>query len=584
MLGIVSPTSCPIRGAGQNKRWSDFGETLSNFPGVQLAPKRRITRTVIRSDAHHGSYTPGSLIIPASQRRASQCAAGRRLASVVALLFCLMFLMPGCGDGTSDEGSVPADPSTAGGLAATVDSETTVMRELVDPASDITLVLTASPRNVPTTGSVNLTLVIERPASLMPASNVRRAIEAGLADGWEVDEVDRATVAIEVADEQTGHGSENAVSEEEEEAKSAPVVLREQDRYRFELTPFVPGPETLGPFALSYQERMTSAENNGPQGTDPAPVVLEIQPFEIEVRSALAELDPDAQTSAEGDASAEAPSVAEAMTPADLRDPVAPPPATLPAWMWWTIVGGVLGFFALMVAIIWLAARASRREPEPVVRHRTADEIAFASLNDLDRARVLDAPDGPAIFVDRAANILRQYVEDRFGLRAPELTTEEFLEEARGSSAFEPGDLVLFEQFLQKSDLVKFAAVSASRSEATDAAQLVRAFVERTRFNAAGRATVIAFDADNQRIGRLAPGDAEMRDLHQMTSDIGASDAAQSHHAGTWKDSDHQSVSPVIEPGEPGSKSPGVTGNGDEREIVTSEQHDRREGDHHVSV
>ncbi|MFW5652902.1 MAG: DUF4381 family protein, partial [Planctomycetota bacterium] len=330
--------------------------------------------------------------------------------------------------------------------------------------------------------------------------------------------------------------------------------------------------------------RITSTENDPGTTSARSQVLLEVQPFDIEVRSALAELDSDATQAANGDTDSADPALVEAMTPADLRDPVGPPPATLPAWMWWTTIGGVLGFIVLMVAIVWLAARAGQREPEPAVRHRTADEIAFTSLNELDRAKLVDAADGPAMHVDRAANILRQYVEDRYGLRAPELTTEEFLDEARRSSVFEPGDVVLFEQFLQKSDLVKFAAVSASRSEATDASQLVRTFVERTRFNASGRATVIAFDADNQRIGRLAPGEIGGRWHTQEGEDSVLSHAPSFHHGGgTTPLNEHQPATP-----EGASADPGGTESTEATATAgpssSEEQRVRREGDDHVSL
>ena len=53
--------------------------------------------------------------------------------------------------------------------------------------------------------------------------------------------------------------------------------------------------------------------------------------------------------------------------------------------------------------------------------------------------------------------MLRHYIEDRFGLRAPEQTTEEFLAELRQKHVFGERQKDLLRAFLEHCDLVKFA-------------------------------------------------------------------------------------------------------------------------------
>ena len=56
-------------------------------------------------------------------------------------------------------------------------------------------------------------------------------------------------------------------------------------------------------------------------------------------------------------------------------------------------------------------------------------------------------------FYTRLADIVRQFIEGRYGLRAPERTTEEFLAEA----TLPERQLALLRTFLVEADLVKFA-------------------------------------------------------------------------------------------------------------------------------
>ena len=69
------------------------------------------------------------------------------------------------------------------------------------------------------------------------------------------------------------------------------------------------------------------------------------------------------------------------------------------------------------------------------------------------------------LFYNRLGNILRNYVENRFGLRAPERTTEEFLHELRESDALDDSHKRILKAFLEHCDLVKFAAYNPENPE-----------------------------------------------------------------------------------------------------------------------
>ena len=139
--------------------------------------------------------------------------------------------------------------------------------------------------------------------------------------------------------------------------------------------------------------------------------------------------------------------------PRAMRGPL-DPPDRVPPWVW------VLPLIALLAALAGLGARfASRRirtavsrMPPPVPPH----ERALAALHALENTGIVDAGDPEPLFV-RSSGIVRTYVEERFHVRAPELTTEEFLRAASDSSDLSAAARSGVGRFLIDCDLVKFA-------------------------------------------------------------------------------------------------------------------------------
>jgi len=116
--------------------------------------------------------------------------------------------------------------------------------------------------------------------------------------------------------------------------------------------------------------------------------------------------------------------------------------------------------FALGLAVflaLWLLAviAAGRRRVVPVVAPRPPELLAIEALAAL-RRRPPQTPEEVSAFVDAASGVLRLYVERRFELRAPECTSEEFLEQAARHPALADWRPRL-SGFLSTSDLVKFA-------------------------------------------------------------------------------------------------------------------------------
>jgi hypothetical protein len=146
------------------------------------------------------------------------------------------------------------------------------------------------------------------------------------------------------------------------------------------------------------------------------------------------------------------------------------------------VLGTVLGSIATVCAVVaaWMVWRRRRRR----ARRRNAYEVARTRLNQLlSRPWPQDAAAVASFFV-AISSIVRRYLEDRFDLRAPELTTEEFLALAGSASNLSRDHQHLLRDFLRQADLVKFAGVRASEEEIRRSSDLAARFLEETRENA----------------------------------------------------------------------------------------------------
>jgi hypothetical protein len=137
---------------------------------------------------------------------------------------------------------------------------------------------------------------------------------------------------------------------------------------------------------------------------------------------------------------------------------------------------------ALLAALLALGVFVVRtgRVIEVVVPPRPADLVAIDALARL-RLRQPQVPEEIRPFVVSVSGVLRTYIEGRFGLHAPALTTEEFLIQAgiRHDAVAERREVL--EDFLTRCDLVKFARVRPERAVIAAMLDTAERFVEETR-------------------------------------------------------------------------------------------------------
>ena len=210
--------------------------------------------------------------------------------------------------------------------------------------------------------------------------------------------------------------------------------------HRYTLTAFSTGLHRIDPAVLKYGEEGTSE--------------LSASPIEIEVYSVLGE-SPELK---------------------DIKGPVGLLPDT--GLRKYILIG--LASAAIVFFCIFLYMRRRRRvlapAPEPVLSpyEMACRELeAIMSLDLIEKGMIKE-------YYTRICDVLRRYVEGAFGISAPEMTTDEFLDAAAVSGEMRDAHRDLLRGFLNQCDLVKFARYRATRDEAESIYESAKRFVEET--------------------------------------------------------------------------------------------------------
>lgn len=160
----------------------------------------------------------------------------------------------------------------------------------------------------------------------------------------------------------------------------------------------------------------------------------------------------------------------------DVKGPLAYPESLL-----WMLLWVILGLLVVGGVIFWLRWRAKhqKQKEEPLVV-QLPWEKAIEELNKLMASGYLEAGKFHLYYAE-LSDIIRIYIEDRFLIRAPEMTTEEFLFSLKHSTALSPQQKNSLGQFMEAADMVKFAKYRPGIEEAKAGYDLAKIFIEETR-------------------------------------------------------------------------------------------------------
>lgn len=149
-------------------------------------------------------------------------------------------------------------------------------------------------------------------------------------------------------------------------------------------------------------------------------------------------------------------------------------PAKIP-WYLWVILAlaGLSGGAALFL----LKYRKAKKAFTPL---RPAHEIAYEALEALKKKDYLKRREFKLYYIE-LSDIVRRYLENRFRLRAPEMTTEEFLNTVKSNKDFSYEHKSLLADFLSHCDLVKFAKYQPAENEADLSFGSAKRLIDQTK-------------------------------------------------------------------------------------------------------
>lgn len=220
---------------------------------------------------------------------------------------------------------------------------------------------------------------------------------------------------------------------------------------RYVLEPPLSGPQAIPPLLIEFLDRRPG-QREAPEGEPSYELITERIPFEVS--SVLPE-----------DATGELKPLRGHLDP--LREPGR-------IWPW---LLALVALAALAAPFVWKRWQQARAE----VRRRSAYEVARARLDALSSGRRPSGEDEIDVFFVELSALIRRYLEDRFELRAPELTTEEFLQVASASPDLSESNQGFLRDFLRSADMVKFARFIPPPEDIEAALAVASRFLDETR-------------------------------------------------------------------------------------------------------
>ncbi len=159
----------------------------------------------------------------------------------------------------------------------------------------------------------------------------------------------------------------------------------------------------------------------------------------------------------------------------EIKPPVAVP-RSYKIWLW---SGGIAVVCIAIFTAVFIIIRRKKKEILSVDATILPHQLAYEEL------RRLVAEDLPGkgeikLFYQHISGIIRRYIENRFGLNAPEQTTEEFLAGLETDRAFPSQHKTLLNSFLKHCDLVKFAEYQPQAEDIQMTFDSCKGFIEGT--------------------------------------------------------------------------------------------------------
>ena len=168
----------------------------------------------------------------------------------------------------------------------------------------------------------------------------------------------------------------------------------------------------------------------------------------------------------------------DSMQNSKIRDIVDPVSLSLKFWDYFLIFLLII----LIIVILWLLKKVSKKEKivevlEKKEKKLTAHQIALSALNKLKNSNLLDQGNIKEFYIILSW-IIREYLENRYFIKALEQTSQEIKESLREKNVKERYEFV---NLLQDCDLVKYAKFIPYKEEAEKLLEKAFYLVEQTK-------------------------------------------------------------------------------------------------------
>ncbi len=159
----------------------------------------------------------------------------------------------------------------------------------------------------------------------------------------------------------------------------------------------------------------------------------------------------------------------------DIRDAVELPEPEKP-FPW---IAAAAGAVILIVAAVVIIRRMRLQAADPTGPILRPHEKAMNAIRSLRTMNVETAEQTKAFYI-RISETVRYYLEEQFHLRAPEMTTEEFLKKVAENQSLNQEWTRLLRDFMMECDLVKFAKHVPVENERENVLSAAEKFVQNT--------------------------------------------------------------------------------------------------------
>ena len=163
----------------------------------------------------------------------------------------------------------------------------------------------------------------------------------------------------------------------------------------------------------------------------------------------------------------------------DIRD-AKPPVDFPPSFFFIYFLLAVIALAALMGLVYFLKTRFKKSGTAVTPPPRPPHETAYERLQAL-KEQNLPSQGRFKEYYTILSDVIRRYIEDRFGIRAQEMTTQEFLDSLRTSEGLTPEHKNLLKGFLNSCDMVKFARYGPTLQETEEGFQHASKFIDETK-------------------------------------------------------------------------------------------------------